>query len=515
MNKFLLRFLLTTLLFIICELAEAINHNRNEYNLNGNIYCIGLKDYFFDIEFGELNRGSLINETYTYFLQNGNVYIDSLIDKKMYRRYNYDEHNNIIEEMRILVGTGRKGKIGNTEFQYNDTTDCYRYNNMYDTDGKIKEINKFSKHGQIQRIIYSNTMTSNNAVYWGKNNIEKEIITTNTSKTTKLYSSINDYKSPYTIIVETLNKKGLTVKKSIEVVGGLGTSETIYTYDEHNNIINETSKVRNAWGQGENVLITNRYDYDKNGNWIRKIVFKNGIVKSWTERVIFYASSLSDYSKIVEQDKQVSEKHKRIVKKERLYLDSIHNKEIEEAARKKQFEDSLAAREQLYKEMDVIIERELLQKHITASYDYNTATYNMKISGFNNKIRDCIVNGTTIDFFEKKGMSCYIANMPEYRVCRYRWDWDASHETYQIIGVLYSQDLSELLLCIPGAKKKGAIYYPMIVALHKQSNTYISYEIEKDAFDKLEKEVSPYNKSQTNNISTQYLRWNGKIDKKL
>ena len=165
--------------------------------------------------------------------------------------------------------------------------------------------------------------------------------------------------------------------------------------------------------------------------------------------------------------------------------------------------------------MDDIIERELLQKHITASYDYNSSFYNMKYYGFKSKIRECNVNGTTIEFLEKKGRLLFTANMPEYRVCQYHWDWSSSRDQNQIIGICYSNDLSNLLLYIPGAKKKGFINYPMIVALHKESDTYISYEIEKDALDKLEKEVSPYNKTQMNNISTQYLRWNGKIDKKL
>ena len=153
MKKSVFRVLLTISLFFLCGIAEAITKNKKEYNLNGDIYCIGIKEYSFSIEFGELNRGALLNETYTYFLQNGNVYIDSLIDKKMYRRYDYDKHNNITQEMRILVGAGRKGKIGNTELNFNDTTDVYLYSNDYGVDGQIKEIKKFSKGGiQIQKI---------------------------------------------------------------------------------------------------------------------------------------------------------------------------------------------------------------------------------------------------------------------------------------------------------------------------------------------------------------------------
>lgn len=515
MKKILPKILLITFLTISCGLIEAVNYNRKDFNINGDIYCIGVKEYSFAFEFGELKRGSLINETYTYFLQNGNVYIDSLYNQKVYKRYNYDNHNNVTEEMKITVASNKR-TIGDHVFNFNDTTEYFLYKYDYDGNGHIKEINKFDRNkSKIQKIVFTRTATEEKIVYWSKNNIQKEEIVSGTSKTTNYYSSFNDYKTPISIINEVLNRKGNPIKEIIKTGGGLQKSETIFTYDENGNVINESYKVRNFLGQGEDVLITRDYKYDKKGNWIRKLEYKNGELASWQERIIGYASSPNDYTKIIDNNKKLNERNLYMLNLYKHYSDSIQIREREEAARKKQIEDSLAARELLYKEMDIIIEKELLQKHITASYDYNSASYNMKLYGFDNKIRDCRVNGTTIEFFEKKGKLCYIANMPENRVCRYQWDWDASHETDHIIGVLYSQDLSELLLCIPGAKKKGAIYYPMIVALHKQNGTYISYEIEKDAFDKLEKEVSPYNKTQMNHISTHFLRWNGKIDKKL
>lgn len=515
MKRDIFRILLTTLLTISCVLIKAVNYSKRDYNLNGDIYYIGVKEYSFVFEFGELKRGTLLNETDTYFLQNGNVYIDSLYNLKLYKRYNYDNHNNVTEEMRITVASNKR-KIGDHVFNFNDTTEYYLYKYDYDANGQIKEINKFDRNkSKIQKIVFTRTATEEKIEYWGKHNIQKEEIICGTSKTTNYYSSFNDYKTPISIINEVLNRKGNPIKEIVKTGGGLQKSETIFTYDENGNVINESYKVRNFLGQGEDVLITRDYKYDKNGNWVRKLEYKNGELVSWKERVIGYASSPNDYTKIIDNNKKLNERNLYMLNLYKHYSDSIQLKEKEEAARKKQIEDSLAEREQLYKEMDEIIERELLQKHITASYEYNTAAFNMKLYGFDNKIRDCMLNGTTIAFIEKKGTPCFIANMPEYRVCRYRWDWDASHETDQIIGILYSPDLSELLLYIPGAKKKGASYYPMIVALHKKGGTYISYEIEKDALDKLEKEVSPYNKTQMNNISTQYLRWNGKIDKKL
>lgn len=515
MNKFLQIILLITFLTISCGLIDAANYNRKDLNLNGDIYCIGVKEYSFVFEFGELKRGSLLNETYTYFLQNGNVYIDSLYNQKVYKRYNYDNHNNVTEEMKINVASNKR-TIGGHVFNFNDTTEYYLYKYDYDGNGHIKEINKFDRNkSKIQKIVFTRTATEVKIVYWGKNNIQKEEIISGTSKTTNYYSSFNDYKTPISIINEVLNRKGNPIKEIIKTGGGLQKSETIFTYDENGNVINETYKVRNFLGQGEDILITRDYKYDKNGNWIRKLEYKNGKLVSWQERIIGYASSPNDYNKIIDNNKKLNERNLYMLNLHKHYSDSMQIREREEAAQKKQVEDSLAAMKLLYEEMDIIIDRELIQKHITASYDYNSSFYNMKYYGFKSKIRECNVNGTTIEFFEKKGKPLFIANMPEYRVCQYHWDWSSSRDQNQIIGICYSNDLSNLLLYIPGAKKKGFINYPMIVALHKESDTYISYEIEKEAFEKIENIVSPYDKPQMKNISKRHIEWKGKIANQL
>ena len=481
------KILLTISLIILCSVIEAATFNRRDFNLKGDIYAIGVKEYSFFMEFGVLKKGTIKNETYTYFFQNGNVFIDSLHNTKFYKRYNYDAHNNVIEEMRIVVG-GKKRKVGNTEFSFNDTTSYYSYSYDYGSGGQIKEIKKFGKGlVQIQKIICTKTATEERLEYWNRNNIDKEIIITTTSRITKHYTDLNDYKSPTNTIIETLNKRGLTIKETVKAIGGMVNSETLFSYDEHDNVINKTNKIRNAWGEGENIEFTYRYDYDNKGNWIRRLEYKNGELVSWIERIIGYASSPSDYTQILEKDKQLIKQTEKILLEEQHYRDSLQIREKKEAEKQKQYEDSLLVRKQLNEELDAIIERELLQKHITASYDNNSASYGMKLYGFNNKIRDCNVSGTTIEFLEKKGLLCFRAIMHEYRVCSYQWGWDVSHDVNQIIGIWYSNDLSNLLLYIPEAKKKGYIYYPMIVALHKNSDNYIAYEIEKDAFGKLNK----------------------------
>ena len=460
------RVLLTTYLIVLCGFTEAVNYNRKEFNLKGNVYCICVREYSFNIEFGELNRGALLNENYTYFLQNGNVIIDSLIDKKMYKRYNYDEHSNIIQEMRILVGAGRKSTIGNTEFNFNDTTNCYRYRNEYSADGLLKEVSIFNKNEQILKVKYTRSTTSENAVCWGKRNIEKEIVTTKANRTTKLYSEINDYKSPIATIVETLNDKGLVVKISKQALGRFGTSETLYSYDEHDNVITETSKLSTAFG-GEKNAFTYRYDYDKKGNWIRKIVFNNGKVKSWTERIIYYVSSPSDYNKIVEQDKQMTERHIWIANKERLYKDSL-------ATRKKVYEDSIAARKKAYEDsliavvckLDEIIEKELLQKHIMAIPQrlYNNYNFDIKLRDIDGEIKNMTINGNIIQFTSKKGKKTIDVDLLESRNRNYYWSWNDNSEGHDEFQIGYSSDYNDIVIA-----------RPFILLLHKEDGIYKAY----------------------------------------
>ena len=157
MNNSVFKCLLTIALVFSCNIMQAVTKNIREYNLNGNVYCIRVKEYSFYLEFGEMNRGTQKSEYSTYFLKNGNVFIDSLVPQKTYKRYFYDKFNNLTEEMRINVGAGRKIQLGNGNYHYNDTTNHVLYKYNYSADGRIKEILKYIKMRddvltQIQRI---------------------------------------------------------------------------------------------------------------------------------------------------------------------------------------------------------------------------------------------------------------------------------------------------------------------------------------------------------------------------
>lgn len=467
MNNTIAKYLLSILLCVSYNMVQAVTKNIKEYHLHGNIYCIRVKEYSFSLEFGEITRGNQKSEYSTYFLKNGNVYIDSLVPNEKYKRYYYDNRNNIVEEMCINAGTGRKIQINNSDYHYNDTTNHFVYKYNYNGDGRIMEAIKYIKKNnvltQTLRIVYSVTNNGKKIVYWTKHGIDKEEIYGTNTKTINGYSSFNDYKSPISISRITLNKNGFPIKMSVEAVGGITSGENVYTYDEHNNIIKEAIKAGNILGEGARTIITRKYDYDKNGNWIRQLEYKNGELKSWIERDIFYATSDSDYTKIVEQDRKITEKHLRIFQKEQRIKDSIDNVIVEEVARKIQYEDSLKA---VVSQLDVIIEKEMLQKHIMGipKDPYNRFAIDMKLREIDGVIKSFNIQGSSIVFTLKKGKTTINVDLFESRKRKYYWAWNELCEEHDDFQIGYSRDYNDIVIASP-----------FVLLLHKENNVYKAY----------------------------------------
>ena len=120
------------------------------------------------------------------------------------------------------------------------------------------------------------------------------------------------------------------------------------------------------------------------------MIFKDGVLISWQERDIYYASSDADYLKVVRADENAV---KLLEEREQHLRDSISKVEA--------VRDSVALFEA---KLADIFETEFLQKHITAIHDYNSGTYKMGFVGIDRKIRDCNLRGNTIGFSEKKGV---------------------------------------------------------------------------------------------------------------
>ena len=471
MNYSVIRFILTVALCFSCNLSQAVTKNIKEYHLNGNVYCIGVKEYSFFKELGEIKRGNQISEHYTYFLQNGNVFIDSLVPNKKYKRYVYDENNRLKEEMLITVGAGRKLQIGDGNYHYNDTSNyiLYKYvkydnNTLGFNNGVVKYKRNKTSLEKVQEIVYWRYNNENKVSYFNNSgDIDIEEITKGNMLTKKIWSSFNDRKSPISISIETLNNSGLPIKKSVEAVGGLASGTYMYKYDEHNNVISEIRKEGNAFGQGEETQITRKYEYDNNGNWVRQLEFKNGVLKTWIERVIYYANSASDYTKVVEQDEQVSERQLKLCQKEKRIKDSIANVAKEEAARKKRIEDSIKA---VVAKLDVIIEREMLQKHLMGvpQSPFDRYNINMKLRDTDGVIKSFNIMGSTIHFTIKKVKTPITVDLLESRIRKYYWAWNEFSEGKDEFQVGFTSDFNDIVIA-----------RPFLLLLHKEDNEYKAY----------------------------------------
>lgn len=460
MNNSTPKYLLTIVLCFSCNIIQAITKNIKEFSLNGNVYCIRVKEYSFKLEFGEINRGNQISEYSTYFLKNGNVYIDSLIPQKTRKRYFYDKYNNLTEEMRINSGAGRKVEIGYGDFHYNDTINHVLYKNAYNDNGHIKEICKYENDDnnfvQTERIEYSKTNNEEKIVYWTKHGISKVEINDANTRTIGHYSSFNDYKSPIITTKEYLNKNGLPIKMLVESVGRV--YQVIYTYDEHNNLINETVK-----DDFVTKIITRQYSYDKNGNWVRLLEFEDGQLKIWKERDIFYAKSDSDYDKAVNDDKKAVETFLRISQKETRVKDSIDNVVKKEASRKKQYEDSIKS---VVAKLDIIIEKEMLQKHLMAvpQNPFDRYNYDMKLHSTDGVIKSFNTTGNSICFTLKKGKAIINVDLLESRTRKYYWSWNEFGEGKGDFQIGYSSDFNDIVIA-----------RPFMLLLHKDDGVYKAY----------------------------------------
>ena len=470
MNYSVIRIILTVALCFSCNLSQAITKNIKEYHVNGNVYCIGVKEYSFFKEFGKIKRGNQISEHYTYFLQNGNVFIDSLVPNKKYKRYVYDENNRLKEEMLITVGAGRKIEIGDGNNHYNDTTDYVLYEYTHSLGNN--EVEKYRRNNRNllelkQKILYWKNNGDDVTTYFKQNGnhgtIEKEVRKKGNTLTIELWSDFNGELNPISISKQTLNNDGFPVKMSVEAVGGLAKGTYFYKYDEHNNVISEIRKEGNAFGQGEETLITRKYEYDNYGNWVRQLEFKNGVLKTWTERVIYYANSASDYTKVVEQDKQVTERQFKIYQKEKKTKDSIDNVAKEEAARKKQYEDSIKA---VVAKLDVIIEKEMLQKHIMGvpQSPFDRYNINMKLRDTDGVIKSFNIMGSTIHFTIKKVKTPITVDLLESRIRKYYWAWNEFSEGKDEFQVGFTSDFNDIVIA-----------RPFLLLLHKEDNEYKAY----------------------------------------
>lgn len=312
MNNFMYRLLSLVAVVFLSEYCCGKTNNRKDHDLKGNVYAVVVKDIKFSYKFGEVKPTGSSDDTFIYFLKNGNVYKEMSAPKN-YRRFEYDVHNNVTQEFFVHIGAGEEYEIADRVYLLNDTTEHQLYQYIYESDNKLKEIKCFRKEAddmqQYLRIVYTYSSTGKKIIYYDENYIKKEIIYNGNTCVTKEYRNRSD--KPDMTITETLNANGKPVKREVIVGNNWGVESWTYSYNNYGDevIILHQAKVQ---GKQYSSVEAIQYIYDQNGNWTRKMHYVDDNLKTWTEREIFYAVSESDYDKIVEETKRMEAESKAI-----------------------------------------------------------------------------------------------------------------------------------------------------------------------------------------------------------
>ncbi len=206
------------------------------------------------------------------FNQNGeNNYIDSLI---------YDERGN-----KIRRKVYQKDSIGKFyldikySFIYNDKdnlTESYLFNS--DREMKIQQKKKFDLKGNVIEIISfdSDEKVSFKVVYK---------FDENGNKTERLGYNSNEFLSERNVYK--YDNKGNEVEENVYNSDGILFHKKNYKYDNNGSMIefiSETPTIKNT----PKYIRSWKFEYDKNKNWIKRVLYTNEIPESITEREIKY-----------------------------------------------------------------------------------------------------------------------------------------------------------------------------------------------------------------------------------
>lgn len=221
-------------------------------------------------------KGEQLEKTLNTFIKNQRVEmrrfdgLDNLIDKTTYTfgtndkvreekafqreaavqyitTYTYDKNNNLLTEQRL-----------NPDYKR-----IYTINNKYTDKNLLQETETLNQNDQLE---YSEVRT-----YDTKGNITSN----------RVFDGFADGK----VLEEFQYDKNNNLIERKEIVNQEIITHQLLSYDQHNNVISEKTVGRKG------MLLVDRkvsYQYDKNGNWIKKTVSSNGEEKFQVERKIVY-----------------------------------------------------------------------------------------------------------------------------------------------------------------------------------------------------------------------------------
>jgi YD repeat-containing protein len=295
--------------------AKEIN-DLYDMELYGEVKSLSTNTYYAALENGKVSKGvimrSIFNNNNRYILFNDKGYIT---DNVVFDKENIPEeksiyfYNNMNKIIRILFFKYDTNEISNYKFsgkhEYNyknDDIQIIRYNQdsipigvfvkIFDNNRKLTSHHAFDSIGsEVFRNVFE---------YDDKGNQTYEIrIYFDNNYRTEL---ISEYNTDAKLIKEQIylnnrlqnsksfnyDESGYLIEKHLHE--GSTRKKWTFKYDDKGNVIEETEYKVALISLFNTITTTDNYEYkyDKNGNWIKKVYFENGIPKSIVERKIDY-----------------------------------------------------------------------------------------------------------------------------------------------------------------------------------------------------------------------------------
>lgn len=251
-SKTFFAFVLPLLTLANCGNSSKIGNDLKELKLNGRIKSIKESSFEAVEKFGEISKGNIVSSEYLLFNREGNKTEENSYkpDRSLNSRstYEYDDKGN-----QIKVNSYKPdGSLG-----FRDTFE-------YDDKGNQIELNSYKPDGSLNlRWTFE---------YDDKGN----------------QIELNAYKSDGSLDFRHTSEyddKGNEIELNAYESDGSLNSKWTYKYDDKGNRIEASAYYSD---RGLIPEITYQYEFDEQKNWIKQIVFENGIPKKIIEREIEY-----------------------------------------------------------------------------------------------------------------------------------------------------------------------------------------------------------------------------------
>lgn len=268
------------MLFLIGLSLSSFISKKNENDLikngiKGNVKKIHETTYIGIEKFGEFQKQSTKSSSVSIYNTLGNLAtkISYTIDGSLKdsTNYKYDSNNNCKESNSFKSNGVLSGK---TISKYNQDNRVIEIN-FYEPDGSLhfKFVKKYDVNGNNIESLEYNSEGNLESRAFGVFDVNGKLVELGFVIERKSYKAIYKYDSKNNLI-EVQKYWDSTLDEKLT-----------YKYDENSNLIEESS----IDSEGNlSPVISNKYDYDNKGNWIKKNIFKNSIQVELTERVIEY-----------------------------------------------------------------------------------------------------------------------------------------------------------------------------------------------------------------------------------